>query len=81
MDGIAVVNSWRDDALCAEVPGDLWFADHSLTAENRRAKDICGVCPVKAECLEFALVNRIEYGCWGGLLPLERRALRRRLKR
>jgi WhiB family transcriptional regulator, redox-sensing transcriptional regulator len=72
---------WRDKALCAQVPGDLWFPETFHGAEHRRARKICDECPVKVECLEYALVNRIDYGIWAGTLPLERRALRRKMRR
>ena len=44
---------------------------------NRRheeeAKKICAGCPVKQECLEYALANREQYGVWGGMTFAERR--------
>jgi len=39
------------------------------------ARICCGVCPVKRECLEFAIAARIEHGVWGGLLPHEREVI------
>jgi hypothetical protein len=36
---------------------------------------VCAVCPVRAECLEFAL-RALPYGIAGGLTPAERRGLR-----
>ena len=81
MDGIRVVSNWRVNALCAEIPGDLWFADSTHTAENKRAKQICKECPVRQECLEDALVHNMQHGIWGGMTPLERRSLKRKMKR
>jgi WhiB family redox-sensing transcriptional regulator len=34
-------------------------------------------CPVRAECLEFALRNDERYGVFGGLSERERRKLKR----
>jgi WhiB family redox-sensing transcriptional regulator len=50
-------------------------------AELAYAKSICKGCPVKRECLEYALVNRERDGVWGGLGERERRRLiRQRLQ-
>ena len=34
--------------------------------------------PVRSECLEYALLNRIEHGVWGGASERERRRILRR---
>ena len=39
------------------------------------ARQVCAQCPVRQQCLEFAVSNRIGYGIWGGLTGPERRAL------
>lgn len=45
------------------------------------AQEVCSDCPVRNACLNYALVNRIEYGVWGGASERERvRILRRRRK-
>ena len=72
---------WHSKALCAEIGSDLWFADSTHTAENKRAKQMCFECPVRVECLEDALRGNIQFGVWGGLTPLERRALKRKMRR
>lgn len=41
-------------------------------------KALCGRCPVKDDCLDFALANREHYGIWGGTSERERRRIRRR---
>jgi WhiB family redox-sensing transcriptional regulator len=43
----------------------------------RPAKAVCHACPVRAECLEYALANDELYGVWGGLSPQARGELRR----
>jgi WhiB family redox-sensing transcriptional regulator len=43
-----------------------------------KAKAICARCPVKAECLEYALDTREAFGVWGSLNEDERRAILRR---
>lgn len=46
--------------------------DHEEIAE---AKELCGWCPVRRECLDFALENVLKEGTWGGLTEAERRPL------
>lgn len=48
---------------CGQDP-DLWFAD--TPAELERAKQLCGSCPVRRECLAGALARREPWGVWGG---------------
>jgi WhiB family redox-sensing transcriptional regulator len=69
---------WQDDAECAEIATEFFFPDeHNAAAGNyRRAKAICDVCPVVAECLEYALSSGERFGMWGGLTPPERLRLR-----
>jgi WhiB family redox-sensing transcriptional regulator len=69
-------DDWRDDALCLQFDGDMWFPEKG--ASPAVAKLLCGRCEVRGECLEFALDTHEEFGIWGGLSTAERRALRRR---
>jgi WhiB family redox-sensing transcriptional regulator len=48
---------------------------------ERKAKVICALCPLRAECLEYALRHPARHGIWGGLSPEELGAERRRLVR
>lgn len=69
---------WRDIALCAEVDPELWFPERG--EPSTAAKLVCGWCPVRAECLAFALERNEQFGVWGGLSAMERRRLRRALR-
>ncbi|MER6504423.1 WhiB family transcriptional regulator [Streptomyces sp. NPDC001455] len=44
--------------------------DHEAIAE---AKELCGWCPVRRDCLNYALENGLKEGVWGGLTEAERR--------
>ncbi|CQR61798.1 WhiB family transcriptional regulator [Streptomyces leeuwenhoekii] len=44
--------------------------DYEAIAE---AKDLCGLCPVRRDCLNYALENGLKDGIWGGLTEAERR--------
>lgn len=67
---------WSDQAACRGVPDpDLFFpAKGESTAE---AKAVCAGCPVRAECLDYALRWRIDHGIWGGLSTRERQRIER----
>jgi WhiB family redox-sensing transcriptional regulator len=59
---------------------DLFFpvgATGPAEAQINTAKQLCARCPVKIDCLEFALQTNQEYGVWGGMSEEERRMLRR----
>jgi WhiB family redox-sensing transcriptional regulator len=62
-----------EGALCAQIGGDLWFADKGQADDYAEAKKICLRCPIRLQCLEFALDNDERYGVWGGLSWTERR--------
>ena len=47
-------------------------------ADQKRARTVCGGCPVRFECLAEALDNQIEWGVWGGMTERERRAILRK---
>jgi WhiB family redox-sensing transcriptional regulator len=68
-----------DDAACRGVDTSVFFP--ASDAQAGPAKEICATCPVREECLEFALETRPADGVWGGLTPIERhRLIRRRQK-
>jgi len=45
------------------------------------ARAICQTCPMKQACLDYAMANRIRFGMFGGLTPIERRRIERRDRR
>lgn len=73
--------SWQLRAFCRGPESDLFFAP--LQQERReekelretRAKELCRRCPVRAQCLDYALDIREPFGIWGGLNEIERRSL------
>lgn len=64
-----------DDAACAGMDPDVFFPERG--GSQQPAKAMCAVCPVRAECLEYALTFKIKHGTWGGMSERERRGLRR----
>lgn len=71
-----VDTGWQAAAACSGADIDLFFVDP--LGDTGPAKQICAGCPVRAECLDFALVTRQDFGVWGGLSAPERESLRRR---
>ena len=66
---------WVDQAACSGMNGDLWFLDDK-TGSYGEARAVCRTCPVRPDCLTYALENKINHGMWGGLNPVQRRQLR-----
>jgi WhiB family transcriptional regulator, redox-sensing transcriptional regulator len=64
---------WQDQALCAETDPEAFFPE--LGQPARAAKRVCAACPVRTECLEYAVGNGVAFGIWGGLTERERRPL------
>jgi len=67
--------TWVEQAACSEVGPGPWDSDDETNNSYREARRVCRVCPVAAECLEWALANDERYGMWGGMTPAERRGL------
>jgi WhiB family redox-sensing transcriptional regulator len=74
---------WQDDAACRgkEVvplgPDELAAG----TGHPRRKAKLCASCPVRTECLSYAVSRPEKYGTWGGLNEDERASERRRRMR
>lgn len=66
---------WRADALCAQTDPDAFFPEPSES--SLPARRTCARCPVVAECLAYAMENRITEGFWGNTSPEQRQKLRR----
>jgi len=66
---------WQERANCLGVDPDLFFPERG--ASTKEAKQVCGGCEVRAECLEYALRHGEKFGIWGGMSERERRRIRR----
>ena len=67
---------WMAEGKCREVPPAVFFPSDGLGVQ--KAQRICAECTVTEECLEYALVNHIDHGVWGGRSERERRRIMRR---
>jgi WhiB family redox-sensing transcriptional regulator len=79
--------TWQYSAACRGEEADLFFAPNYFErkeekeAREARAKAVCARCPVRSECLDYALRTREPHGIWGGLNEVERKALLRERER
>ena len=64
---------WWFAGLCAQTDPELFFPEKG--GSTRAAKAVCAGCPVRAECLEYALAHDERFGVWGGTSERERRRL------
>ncbi|MEO7130692.1 MAG: WhiB family transcriptional regulator [Dermatophilaceae bacterium] len=67
---------WQERGLCAQTDPEAFFPEKG--GSTRDAKKVCVECPVRQECLEYALSNDERFGIWGGLSERERRKLKKR---
>ena len=63
--------SWQERGLCQhedpEQYDEVWVTAHAIS--------VCGRCPVRIQCLEYALLADERYGVWGGTVPVQRQKL------
>jgi WhiB family redox-sensing transcriptional regulator len=67
--------AWQQRGACRGADPNLFFPERGESVKE--AKAVCTGCPVREECLEYALENHEVLGIWGGLSGRERRQQRR----
>jgi hypothetical protein len=75
---VPAVGAWHGRGLCIGENPDVFFPSHG--DPGTEARRICGLCPVRHDCLEYS-TEADEDGIWGGLDQGERRNLRRKQRR
>ena len=65
---------WLEDGACRPYPTAWWFSTD--LGEAAAARHICTDCPVRAECLEYAIARPALLGIWGATKSAERSAIR-----
>jgi WhiB family redox-sensing transcriptional regulator len=65
--------NWMTNGNCRFEPPATFFPTDGHGVEI--AKRICATCPVKRQCLEHALEQRIDHGIWGGASERQRRRI------
>lgn len=69
---------WMAEANCAGLDPELMFPGRGDTETLQAAKVVCAECPVKQQCLDYAIENGEHFGVWGGTSERERRRIRGR---
>lgn len=74
---------WMEEGLCAQSDPDAWYPGEGGSPVP--AQEICNGrerepgCPVRDECLAYALANDERFGVWGGLSEKQRKKLKQRV--
>lgn len=71
---------WGPLAACKDEDSELFFPVSDLgpgARQTAQAKAVCARCPVRSECLGYALDNGLDHGVFGGTTAKERRRLAR----
>lgn len=70
---------WREQAACRGKGNTCFFPSKEhpelMQIMISESKLLCSKCPVRKECLMFALENGLKHGVYGGLAPRERRGM------
>ncbi|QSE87839.1 WhiB family transcriptional regulator (plasmid) [Rhodococcus pseudokoreensis] len=77
---------WQLRARCRSLGTETFFGTDSETRgarirRERRARAICGECPVRERCRDHALRVGESHGVWGGTSAPERARLHRKQRR
>ena len=73
MSHISTDTRWMSEGNCAEKDPAIFFPSDGVGVE--KDKRICNGCGFQNQCLEYALINRVEHGVWGGASERQRRRI------
>lgn len=71
---------WRDEAACTGQTNAMFPKNYKDITYIPYARSLCRTCPVKTECLEYALEFPAAdmHGVWAGLTPRQLAAEQRK---
>jgi WhiB family transcriptional regulator, redox-sensing transcriptional regulator len=74
---------WMRDALCTDCDPELFFPSpqDEIPPRHGEAIRICRRCPVRRECLEWAITTGDKHAILGGQTPNQRTRTRNRILR
>lgn len=64
---------WMENGSCRGMDTSIFFPEQGEGHLVGRAKKVCGLCPVRRKCLDWANRNHILDGIWGGKTSSERK--------
>lgn len=67
--------NWFERGACRGL-GSVEFVQGPAADYSQTAREMCATCPVRRQCLDFALADPNIYGLWGGTDERERKAMR-----
>lgn len=70
---------WQAKSACKGAGARLMFPNNKAGVDS--AVEVCARCPVRGDCLEYALALNLDHGVWGGESERSRRKIRRQRKR
>jgi len=81
---------WMSRSWCKRYPYQWWDTHEydprrpveeriRIARQNHKAVRICGACPVRKDCLEFALETSQPSNIWGGMTPKQRSKYKKEL--
>jgi WhiB family transcriptional regulator, redox-sensing transcriptional regulator len=79
--GLLAEETWQVKAACRGPQSVMFFPPSHFERKEEKdfretsAKEICGQCSVRVDCLNYAVRIREPHGIWGGLNEVERRVM------
>jgi WhiB family transcriptional regulator, redox-sensing transcriptional regulator len=74
--------SWMVQSKCKELGTEYFFpTDDDEWLDIDLAKSTCKLCPVREQCLDWAIYIKDDEGVWGGIEGEKRRKLRYKLNK
>jgi WhiB family redox-sensing transcriptional regulator len=69
---------WKAQAACRGIDPDLFHPPRGANKQVEQAKAFCRECPVRQECLDFALdwLPKRNSGIYGGMSERQRRRIK-----
>jgi WhiB family redox-sensing transcriptional regulator len=76
---LGAVESWSDLSACRGMDPEIFFPakGKDIVIRKKLPLAICRICPVNAECRDYAVSRYEKVGIWAGTTEHERRKLKR----
>ena len=70
----------QGSVACQNFPDEMYEEEDNADSRAMQhiIKKICGDCPLRYDCLDYAITAREQHGIWGGLTTKEREEVHRK---